>query len=157
MTPRFLHDHTCLLDNERGVTLMEVLVTSIVLSLVVLSVYIGIQYAEKQSTQNLRNRTAILMLSGELDRQYFVNKYNTRQDQGYFQVFANKEVVLDHIKKNQPLLAYLSVSRHRSTEFNGAQQYPFYIITAQLDWTDPGSGKPLHMEMREDYFIKAGQ
>ncbi len=60
MTPRFLHDDTCLLSNERGVTLLEVLVTTMVLAVMVLTIYIGIQYAEKQSIQNYRNRAATL-------------------------------------------------------------------------------------------------
>jgi prepilin-type N-terminal cleavage/methylation domain-containing protein len=156
MTPRFLHDNTCLLSNERGVTLLEILVTTIVLSVLVLTIYIGIEYAEKQSIQNYRNRAASLIVSGELERQYFINKFNARQDQNRFQVFNNREVVLDYIGRNQPLLAKHSVRRQSGTEFNGAQQYEFNYITSRVEWIDPFSGKTHFIQMREDYYKMVG-
>lgn len=156
MTPRFLHDNTCLLSNERGVTLLEILVTTIVLAVLVLTVYIGIQYAEKQSVQNYRNRVASLMVSGELERQYFINKFNARQDQNRFEIYGNREVVLDYVGRNQPLIAKQSVGRQMGTEFNGAQQYQFNYITARVEWIDPFSGKTHYIQMREDYYKMVG-
>lgn len=156
MTPRFISKDTCLLYSERGVTLLEVLVTTLVLALMAVTVYIGIEYAEKMSVQNYRKRKAIMVASGELERQYFLNKYNGRQDQEYFQVFSNQEFVLDHIKKNVPLLAKLSVSRTRNTEFNGAEQYAYNAIVATVEWIDPASQKPLEIKLREDYYLKMG-
>lgn len=156
MTPRFFSKDTCLLSSERGVTLLEVLVTTLVLALMVITVYIGIVYAEKMSVQNFRKRKAIMMASGELERQYFVNKYNGRQDQEQFQVFSNREFILDYIKKDVPLMAKLSVSRTRNTEFNGAEQYAYNAIVATVEWIDPASRKPLDIKLREDYYIKTG-
>jgi len=156
MTPRFLHDDTCLLSNERGVTLLEVLVTTMVLAVMVLTIYIGIQYAEKQSIQNYRNRAATLLASGELERQYFINKYNARQDQDAFQTFTNREVVLDYIGRNQPLIAKLSLSRNTSMEFNGAQQYQFHYLVSRVEWIDPYSGDTHFIQMREDFYKMVG-
>ncbi|MDD3535244.1 MAG: prepilin-type N-terminal cleavage/methylation domain-containing protein [Candidatus Cloacimonetes bacterium] len=156
MTPRFNTKDTCLLYSERGVTLLEVLVTTLVLALMVVTVYIGIEYAEKMSVQNYRKRKAIMVASGELERQYFVNKYNGRQDQEYFQVFSNREFILDYVKKDIPLLARLSVSRARNTEFNGADQYVYNAIVTTVEWIDPASHKPVEVRLREDYYLKMG-
>lgn len=156
MTPRFLHDDTYLLNNERGVTLLEILVTTMVLAVLVLTIYIGIQYAEKSSTQNYRNRAASLLASGELERQYFINKFNARGDQNRFEVFSGREVVLDYIKKGEPLLAKLSLSRNTGTEFNGAQQYEFNYLIARVEWEDPSTGKVHFIQMREDFYKMVG-
>jgi prepilin-type N-terminal cleavage/methylation domain-containing protein len=152
MTPRFLHDKPCLLANERGVTLLEILVTTLVLAVLVITVYIGIEYAEKTSIQNYRNRAASLIASGELERQYFINKYNARNDQNLFDEFANREVVLDYIGLNKPLLASKSVSRVTDTEFNGSEQYRYDIIVCTVEWRDPFSGNSRVVRMREDFY-----
>lgn len=156
MTPRFLHDKTCLLNNERGVTLLEVLVTVVVLSVLVITVYIGIQYAEKQSVLNYRLRAATLLATGELDKQYFINKYHTNQNDLEFRPFSNREVVIDVLKNGEPLIGVQSVSIFRASEFSSAKQYPYTQLTSKVSWTDPASDETMYVELREDFYIRAG-
>ncbi|MDZ4121994.1 MAG: hypothetical protein U1C33_06205, partial [Candidatus Cloacimonadaceae bacterium] len=52
------------LQNEKGVTLLEVMVTSIVIVATILSIYIGVVYAEKQVLRNYHDRVATLKASG---------------------------------------------------------------------------------------------
>ncbi len=156
MTPRFLHDNTCLLNNERGVTLLEVLVTVAVLSVLVITIYIGIQYAEKQSVLNYRMRSATLLVTGELDKQHFINKYHTNQNDLEFRPYGNKEVVIDVLKDGTVLTGIQSVSIFRASEFSGAQQYPYTQLTSKVEWKDPGSDDTKYVEMREDFYIRSG-
>lgn len=156
MTPRFLHDKTCLLNNERGVTLLEVLVTVAVLSVLVITVYIGIQFAEKQSAVNYRLRAATLLATGELDIQYFINKYHSNQNDLEFRPFGGREVVIDVLKNGQPLMGLQSVSTYRTYEVNGAQRYPYTTLTCKVEWNDPSTHKAQYVQMREDFFIRAG-
>ncbi|MCB5271455.1 MAG: prepilin-type N-terminal cleavage/methylation domain-containing protein [Candidatus Cloacimonetes bacterium] len=156
MTPRFLHDKTCLLNNERGVTLLEVLVTVAVLSVLVITVYIGIQFAEKQSVQNYRMRAATLLATGELDKQYFVNKYHTNQNDLEFRPFSDRSVVIDVIKKGTPLLGTQSVSIFSAYELHGSKQYPYTQVTCKVEWRDPSTAKTQYVVMREDFFVRAG-
>lgn len=156
MTPRFLQKNTCLLNNERGVTLLEILVTVAVLSVLVITVYIGIQFAERQSVQNYRLRSATLLATGELDKQYFINKYHTNQNDLEFRPFNNREVAIDVLKNGQALIATQSVTIFRASEFSGANQYPYTEVKCKIEWEDPGSGDTKYVEMREDFYIRAG-
>lgn len=156
MTPRFLHDNTCLLDNERGVTLLEVLVTVAVLSVLVITIYIGIQYAEKQTVLNYRMRAATLLATGELDKQYFINKYHTNRDDLEFSPFSGREVVIDVIKKGEPLIGMQSVSAIRQSELMGSNQYPYTQVTCRIEWKEPLTDKTQYVEMREDFYVRAG-
>nr|MDK2850422.1 hypothetical protein [Candidatus Cloacimonadota bacterium] len=156
MTPRFFHDKPCLLKNERGVTLLELLVTAAVLAVLVISIYIGIIYAEKQSIQNYRQRRATLLAAGELDRQYFYNKYNTNQNDLMFLPLRNREVVIDELPSGELLMGVQNVTTTRESEFSGAQQYPYTKVVSRVEWQDPYSGETVYVELREDYYIRAG-
>jgi prepilin-type N-terminal cleavage/methylation domain-containing protein len=156
MTPRFLDNDTYLLTNERGVTLLEVLVSALVLAVLVISIYIGIQYAEKQSVLNNRQRAATLLATGELDRQYFYNKYNANQNDLEFMPYGNQEVTIDVLESGAQLTGLQSVSTRRASEFSGAQQYPYTEVITRVEWIDPASGETQYIEMREDYYVRAG-
>lgn len=156
MTPRFLHQDTCLLRSERGVTLIELLVTVVVLAVLVISVYIGIQFAERQSVQNYRQRAAVLLATGELDKQYFINKYHTNRNDLEFRPYGPREVTLDVLANGKPLIAHQSVRTHRASEYNGAQQYPYTEVVTRVEWEDPYDGEIKYVEMREDFYIRSG-
>jgi len=156
MTPRFLHDDTCLLSNERGVTLLEVLVTAVVLALLVLSVYIGIVFAERMAVRNYRDRAATLIATGELERQYFINRYNAMGDQDYFKLFSNREVVIDRIGKRDLLMGSLTVSRYSGVEYSDSQRYSFNYLIARVEWRDPYNDEITYIQLREDYYKKLG-
>jgi len=150
MTPRFLDNDTYLLTNERGVTLLEVLVSALVLAVLVISIYIGIQYAEKQSVLNNRQRAATLLATGEY------NKYNANQNDLEFMPYGNQEVTIDVLESGAQLTGLQSVSTRRASEFSGAQQYPYTEVITRVEWIDPASGETQYIEMREDYYVRAG-
>lgn len=156
MTPRFLHDDAYLLSNERGVTLLELLATAAILSLLIITVYIGVMFGERMSVRNYRDRVATLIASGELDRQYFINRYNAFDNQQMFDLFSGREVVIDHIGKNAKLLGALSVTTRAEVEHNGLQQYPYNVLIARVEWKDPLSKEVKFIQLREDYYIKLG-
>ncbi|HOA28775.1 MAG: prepilin-type N-terminal cleavage/methylation domain-containing protein [Candidatus Cloacimonetes bacterium] len=156
MTPRFLQDKPCLLTNERGVTLLELLVTAVILVVLILTVYIGIVFADRMSVRNYRDRVATLLVSGELDCQYFINKFNNYGSQDYFKTFKSRDVVIDHIKKKDLLMGKLSVTAVPEIEYNGLQQYKFVKLIARVEWQDPYDRKLKYVQMREDYYMSLG-
>jgi len=156
MTPRFFRDNAYLLKNERGVTLLEMLVTVVVLAVLIISIYVGILYAEKQSILNYRQRAATLLATGELEKQYFYNKYHTKQDDMQFFPVRNKEVAIDVMSTGAPLMGIINVSQMRASEFSGAQQYPYTQVIARVEWQDPRTLEGQYIELREDYYIRVG-
>ncbi len=61
---------TSLLRSQGGYSLAEVLVVAIVMAVMIITIYIGIIYADRQITKNYRHRVATLILTGELEKQY---------------------------------------------------------------------------------------
>jgi len=82
------------IGNESGMTLIEVLVTSLVILFTVISIYIGVVFAEKQLIRNYRDRVATLLASGEMEWQYYRQRaFNA------FDLFGERQVVIDHLPR----------------------------------------------------------
>lgn len=152
MTPRFVRNNTYLLVNERGVTLIETLITVVILAVMIITIYIGIQYAEKQTVQNYRHRAASLLASGEIERQYFRCRFDPDQTVMTFMPFNNREVVIDVLKNGESLLGTQSLTVGQDSEFQGSQTYKFYYLTSTVEWLDPDTKKTHKVVMREDFF-----
>ena len=60
-----------LLRAQGGFTLVEALVLTLVIVVLVVSVYIGVVFAEKQLLVNYRDRVATLLVAGELEMEYY--------------------------------------------------------------------------------------
>ncbi len=68
----------------------EVLVVAIVMAVMIITIYIGIMYADKQVTKNYRHRVATLMFTGELEKQYTLY-----MKEGIFRPFTNMPVIIE--------------------------------------------------------------
>lgn len=152
MEPRFLENDICLLRNERGITLIEVLVSAVIMVVLITSIYIGIQYANRQAVQNYRHRAATLIAAGELERQYFYYKHHTIQSTPQFDMFQNKIVDLVPLDERKTLQATQNLSLNMITVVEHGTAYDIFELRSIVEWNDPVSGKPQRVVLHEDFY-----
>ncbi len=135
------------LGSQDGFTLIEVIISVVILAMVIVTIYIGIIYAETQILNNYRDRVATLLASGELEmQQYYYSKVNG------FRLHSGKDVVIDKLPKNKVLMGRLTIELKKDTEFAGGQLYDFRYLLVTVRWKDPGTKKERFITMREDYY-----
>lgn len=135
------------LGSQDGFTLIEVIISVVILAMVIVTIYIGIIYAETQILNNYRDRVATLLASGELEmQQYYYSKVNG------FRLHSGKDVVIDKLPRNRTLMGRLTVELKKDTEFAGGQLYDFRYLLVTVRWKDPGTKKERFITMREDYY-----
>lgn len=137
-----------LLHRQSGITLLEALVLMLVIVILVVSVYIGIVYAEKQLLTNYRDRVATLLVAGELEMEYYRHSRNQP-----FELQVNRQYVLDQLDRDHVLNAYMTIERKSAQESSNQQLLNFQYLEATLKWIDPANNKERYIKMREDYFI----
>jgi prepilin-type N-terminal cleavage/methylation domain-containing protein len=136
------------LRNQSGMTLLEVIVVMLVIVVLVVSIYIGIVYAEKTLLTNYRDRVATLLLAGELEMEYYRHtKYKP------FELQVHKQYVLDDLNPDHILWAYMTIQLKNLQESSNSQLLYYKSLEATLRWFDPASNKERYITMREDYFI----
>jgi prepilin-type N-terminal cleavage/methylation domain-containing protein len=140
-----------LLRSQRGFTLLEAMVVTVVLAAMIATIYTGVVYADKQTRLNYRHRVATFIASGEIERQYTMYlKTNLMRP------FTGKEVIIDDTS-NTIVRGKLSVGVNRNTEFHLTQQYGFAYVTAEVSWMDPGTQKLNKVLIREDFYDVDGK
>ncbi len=137
-----------LLRRQSGITLLETLAVMVVLVVTLLTVYIGVVYAERQLLTNYRDRVATLLITGELEMEYLRHSRSKP-----FQLQSNKEYIIDDHNPNRILRGRMTIESHRAQESSNEQLLKYIYLEATLSWTDPGSQRERHITMREDYFL----
>lgn len=136
------------LSNERGLTLLEVMVTAIVIVLTIISIYIGVVYAEKQMQRNYHDRVATLHASGRMEGLFL---YYARA--GTFQTtYPPQPVVLDNFPKNKKLYGTSTVSVVATTEPAANVPLPFFRVQVKVSWFEPGDKKTRSVIIVEDFY-----
>ncbi len=137
-----------LLRRQSGITLLETLAVVAVLAVMVLTVYIGIVYAERQLLTNYRDRVATLLITGELEMEYY------RHSRGKpFELQVNKQYILDDSNPNRVLRGNMSIVSRNAQESSNEQLLNYIQLEGTFRWIDPGSRTERFIRMREDYFI----
>lgn len=137
-----------LLARQSGITLLETLAVVAVIAVMIITIYIGVVYAEKQLLTNYRDRVATLLLTGELDMEYYRHSRSKP-----FELQVNKEYIIDDHNPNFILRGNMTIVSRNAQESSNEQLLNFIYLDAGLTWTDPGSQKPRKITMREDYFL----
>ena len=135
-----------LLSSQGGYSLAEVLVVAIVMAVMIITIYIGIMYADKQVTKNYRHRVATLMLTGELEKQYTLY-----MKEGIFSPFTNMPVIIeqtDEVTVNGTIS--ISVGKDRENYMSG--NYDFTYLIGEIRWIDPATEKEHYVRLREDFY-----
>lgn len=139
-----------LLRGENGVSLIETLMTTFVLALMIVTIYIGAVYAEKQVRQNYRHRVATLIASGEVEKHYVHYLKNK-----FMPLTTSYDVVMDDTEDSK-INARVSVTQGQAVEYNVTKQYPYYYVTAEVRWLDPDTQKVHTVKIREDFYEVEG-
>ena len=135
------------LKNQQGITLLETMATVAIMAFALVSIYMGILYAEKQMQRNYHDRVATLAASGEVEWQfYYYKNYKT------FDLFSNRKVVLDNLARGKTLNGSLSVSIVETDESPFGVNVPFTILEAKVTWQEPGDKTTRSIVVREDFY-----
>ncbi len=135
------------LKSESGMTLLEVLATSIIVAVALISLYTGIIYADKQVQRNYHDRVATLHASGELEWQtYFFKNYKT------FELYTNKNVILDVMPRGRTLNGQMTTRLIETFENPLGTIVPYKILEVSVVWIEPGDRTQRRIVVREDYY-----
>ncbi len=142
---------TGLLRSQRGFTLIEAMVVTVVLAAMIATIYTGVMYAEKQTRMNYRHRVATLIASGEIDKQYtmYMKLHLMRP-------FTGRQVVIDDTSEDI-VRGAVTVSTKRDVEFHITKQYTLSYVTAEVSWIDPASKTTHKVRLREDFYDVEGK
>ena len=135
-----------LLHSQGGYSLAEVLVAAIVMAVMIITVYIGIIYADRQITKNYRHRVATLLLTGELEKQYTLF-----HKEGIFHPYTNLPVIIEQTD-DVTVNGTITISVGRDRENNMSQNYDFSYLIGEIKWIDPATAKLHYIRMREDFY-----
>jgi len=135
-----------LLRSQGGYSLAEVMVAAIVMAVMIITVYIGIIYADRQITKNYRHRVATLLLTGELEKQYTLF-----HKEGIFHPYTNLPVIIEQTD-DVTVNGTITISVGRDRENNMSQNYDFSYLIGEIKWIDPATEKLHYIRMREDFY-----
>ena len=130
-----------LLRAQGGFTLVEALVLTLVIVVLVVSVYIGVVFAEKQLLVNYRDRVATLLM-----------EYYRSSRRRPFELQQAREYVLDDIGKSETLKGRMTIELKYGEESSNEQVIKYQILEATFRWMDTTTKKERYIRMREDYF-----
>ncbi|HNX03792.1 MAG: hypothetical protein KA963_01710 [Candidatus Cloacimonas sp.] len=135
-----------LLRSQGGYSLAEVLVAAIVMAVMIITVYIGIIYADRQITKNYRHRVATLLLTGELEKQYTLF-----HKEGIFHPYTNLPVIIEQTD-DVTVNGTITITVGRERENYMSQNYNFSYLIGEIKWIDPATEKLHYIRMREDFY-----
>ena len=137
-----------LLSRQSGITLLETMAVVAVLAVMIVTVYIGIVYAERQLLTNYRDRVATLLVTGELEMEYYRHSRSKP-----FELQVNKQYVLDDNNPDRVVRGNMTIVSRNAQETSNEQLLNYIQLEATFRWIDPGSRNERYIRMREDYFI----
>ncbi|HOV16691.1 MAG TPA: hypothetical protein PLF50_04290 [Candidatus Cloacimonadota bacterium] len=135
------------LKNEKGVTLIEVMATAIIVAGAIIALYTGIIYADKQVLRNYHDRVATLHASGELEWQmYYKKNYKVFDEYNY-----GKTVIIDRLKRGN-LNGIMTMKVYDRYETPFGSQVPYKSVVVAVTWTEPGDKTARRIVVEEDFY-----
>ena len=140
-----------IMNNEKGFTLIDVVISAVIIAASMAAFYIAIVYCEKVLTRDSHDRTASLLASGELEWQFYQFNELKRFDE-----FRPRSVVIDTYPQGGQLEGIMSFSAPDQVSDNALGQIMYaqpIIITVK--WSEPGDsdGGMRTISLREDFAI----
>ncbi|HNW99913.1 MAG TPA: hypothetical protein PLE74_00250 [Candidatus Cloacimonadota bacterium] len=139
------------MNNEKGFTLLDVILSAVIVVASFAALYIAIVYSQKTLVRNSHDRVATLIASGELEWQYYM--FNALKN---FDEFNWMPVVIDTYPNGHQLIGKMLFSKPNIQSDNALGQLMYHqpiIITVQ--WTEPGDRRLRSVALREDFAISA--
>lgn len=140
-----------IMNNEKGFTLLDVVLSSVIMVAAIGAFYIAIVYSQKTLIRNSHERVAALIASGELEWQFYMFNAQKR-----FDAFTWEPVIIDTYPQGGQLTGKMMFSKPNLESDNALGQLMYHqpiIITVQ--WSEPGDNRMRSVSMREDFAIAA--
>ncbi|MCB5247856.1 MAG: hypothetical protein LHW57_07525 [Candidatus Cloacimonetes bacterium] len=137
-----------LLAGQSGITLLETLAVVAVIAVMLVAIYIGVVYAERQLLINYRDRVATLLITGELEMEYYRHSRSKP-----FELQVNREYIIDDLNPDHILRGKMTIASRNAQESSNEQLLNYVYLEATLRWTEPNSQTERFIRMREDYFL----
>ncbi len=154
------------LINEKGMTLVEVIVMAIIVSVAMLGLHISILYAETQMVRNYHERKAYLLASGQLElcQQKMNNQnidrnirplYTKASGLGYENWVDNDIYIVKEGEKR--IIPTVTASYRTYIDMCNGTALQYVQVTATVSWMDPTykSGtaeRTKSIKMQEDFY-----
>jgi len=135
------------LRNENGMSLLEIIATSIIVAVSMIGLYSGIMYADKQIQRNYHDRVATLHASGEVEWQTYYRK-NYKE----FDPFNSRPVVIDNLARGKVLSGMMSTKLTEAIESPFGTYVPYTILEVSVTWIEPGDKTQRKIVVREDFY-----
>jgi len=116
------------------------------MAVMIITVFIGIIYADRQITKNYRHRVATLLLTGELEKQYTLF-----HKEGIFHPYTNLPVIIEQTD-DVTVNGTITITVGRERENYMSQNYNFSYLIGEIKWIDPATEKLHYIRMREDFY-----
>jgi hypothetical protein len=138
-----------IMNNEKGFTLIDVVISAVIIVASFSALYIAIVYCQKQLVRNSHDRTASLLASGELEWQYYM--FNAQK---HFDAYVSKPVIIDTYPNGNYLSGSMVFSKPSLVGDTalGQQLYEQPIIIT-VQWLEPGDRGLRTVAIREDFPI----
>ncbi len=152
--------------NNKGVTLVEVIVMAIIVSVAMLGLHISLLYAETQMVRNYHERKAYLLASGQLELcQQKMNNQNVDQNVrsiylmasglGYQNWDDDDIYIVDN--GEQQIIPTVKTSYKTGIDQCNGTALQFVQVTATVKWTDPtykygAAERTKTIKMQEDFY-----
>jgi hypothetical protein len=137
-----------MLFNESGMTIVEILISFVIIVIAVVGIYLGLLYAESQINRNYHDRVAALAASGECDWQYYYK--TTYRDYDYFG--AREITIREYPDQNRPpLRGTMTMEISENTELIEGRRVRYETLVIQVTWEEPLAGQRV-MVIQEDFF-----
>ncbi len=137
------------MNNEKGFTLLDVVISAVIIAASFAALYIAIVYCQKTLVRNSHDRIASLLASGELEWQFY--QFTALKD---FDSFVTKPVVIDTYPNGDQLTGTMIFGKPALEADNALGQLMYHqpiIIT--VEWMEPGDRRIRSVALREDFAI----
>ncbi|MBI9030605.1 hypothetical protein JEZ13_01185 [bacterium] len=141
--------------DDSGFTIIELILSSLIVLIAIVGLFVGVQFTEKQVFKNQRIRKAVLLSSGILEYQNFVQqKYSTFQYNGDDVPFYKSGRDFYKLDNGRNLKIYFDTSIPNPVEYNfNTETYRRTRITVQASWNEPSKNNERQIvKMVEDYY-----
>jgi hypothetical protein len=137
------------MNNEKGFTLLDAVLSAVIVVAAFAALYIAIVYCQKVLVRNSHDRVASLLASGELEWQYY--QFNALKR---FDNFHSRPVTIDIYPNGNSLNGTMTFGEPPIESDNALGQVIYHqpiIITVQ--WMEPGDRRYRSVALREDFAL----
>jgi prepilin-type N-terminal cleavage/methylation domain-containing protein len=143
-----------MLRNKSGFTLIEVLVSILIIGVSIVGVYTGLVYAESSARIAYHNRSATLQASGWLDRMIYEKKYYSLEQLRSIYAFKTVDILIDediseNDEHNVKLMGTITFDVNMYNDISTGYSIQLLETKVNVTWRDPASNKQMRITLME--------